>query len=462
MSLTFPGGTKLKLKALVFVLSLAVLLSPAQGQTCSSTTTTNDLVCAVPQLFGPGGLTLPNTAHKAHFTSSSLNTFRPLNTAVGEALSTLPLGSSGSGVSFTFDKDQIPVPTEDTLGPILTERAGVIGRNKLNVGVAYQYFSFSELDGINLNKFPAVLGHSVFLVNGVQPSFENDYITTNNSVHVALNQTVLYGVYGITNRLDVSAEVPIEQVHFRVTSAAHIVRTVACELNGTCTGFGSQCGEFHYFDAGTNCSNAVASVDKDFANGGDATGLGDVILRGKYQVIKGEKISGSVGIAFRLPSGDESNFLGSGTLGVAPFGALTYRGRLSPHVRVGYQWNGDSILAGDPTATTGAKSSLPPEILYSAGADYRVTKRITVAADLIGGRVLQASRLAMGTFTDVNAKVLPNIEPMTADYSSDAIGVGAKVRLKGRLLLIGNVTSRVNSGGLRASVVPLAGLSYSF
>ena len=46
--------------------------------------------------------------------------------------------------------------------------------------------------------------------------------------------------------------------------------------------------------------------------------------------------------------------LGPGAYGVAPFVAFTYRARLSPHARIGYQWNSNSILAGDPTGTTGS------------------------------------------------------------------------------------------------------------
>ncbi len=454
----------MKLGALVVCSLLGVVGTPLFAQTCSSTAVTDTLVCSVPQLFGPGGLTLPNTRHSAHFTSASLNTFRPVNSAIGEALSTLPLGSAGSGVSFTFDKEHVPVPTEDSLGPILTERAGVIGRGRFNLGVAYQYFSFSQIDGIDLGHFPAVLGHAQFLIKGARPDFENDYITTNNTVSVDLHQTVIYGVFGITHHMDGSIEIPIEKVHFRVTSAAHIVRTVPCEMTGTCNDSSSECGEYHYFDAGTNCSNALTSTDKTFTNGGDAAGIGDVILRAKYEVWKGEKSGTSLGLAYRIASGDETNFLGSGTTGLEPFAAFTYRARLSPHVRFGYQWNGRSILAGDPTATTStdAKRHLPPEVLYSAGADFRVSKRVTAAADLIGGRVLSASRLSLATFTDVSGNSLPNLASSLNDYSSDAIGVGAKVRLARELVLIGNVTTRIDSGGLRAKVVPLVGLSYAF
>lgn len=438
---------------------LTCLLS---AQTCSNTVKTGSLICTVPQLFGPGGLTLPNERHSAHFNSASLDTFKPLNTAIGEELSTLPLGSAGSGISFSFDKEHNPLYSEDSLGPILTERAGVIGRKKIDLGVAYQYYNFGKIDGLNLSRLPAVLGHVQFDINGVKPSFENDYITTLNNVHVDLNQTVAYAVFGVTSRLDVSAEIPIEQVHTSVSSNATIVRTVACEMNGTCNDASSKCGEYHYFVEGVNCADALSSVNKTFTNGGDASGLGDVILRGKFQAIRGEKLGASVGIAFRLPTGDEKNFLGSGTLGVAPFGALTYRARLSPHVRVGYQWNGNSVLAGDPTSTIGSKASLPPEVLYSAGVDYKVTRRFTLAADLIGARVLGASRLSLSTVNEVTGNGIPDIVPLIGDYSSDAIGVGAKIRLKGRLVVIGNVTSRIDDGGLHAAVVPLVGVSYSF
>jgi hypothetical protein len=453
-----------KTAALVVFSLLAGVNAPLIAQTCSSTAATNELVCAVPQLFGAGGLTLPNTHHSAHFKNASLETFTPLNISIGEAFSTLPLGSAGSGVSFRFDENHVPIPMEDSLGPILTERAGVIGKHRMNLGVAFQYFSFSQVDGINLNHFPAVLGHAQFLVAGQKPDFENDYITTNNTVSLNLSQTVIYGVFGITGRMDGSIEIPIEKVHFRVTSAAHIVRTVPCEMTGTCNDKSSECGEYHYFDAGTNCSNALTSVDQTFTNGQDANGIGDVIVRAKYEVWKGERSGASLGLAYRIPSGDETNFLGSGAAGVEPFGAFTYHARLSPHVRLGYQWNGRSILAGDPTSTdpVAAKHHLPPELLYSAGADLRVARRVTAAVDLIGGRVLGANRLAPGTFTDVNGNVLPDLTSSLNDYSANAIGAGLKIRLARELVLIGNVTTRIDNGGLLAKVVPLVGLSYAF
>jgi hypothetical protein len=485
----------MKFRALV-LLSLSVVAStiPLAAQTCSPSAFTNRLICSLPQLFGTNGLLLPNDHHAAHFQNSSQNTFLPLNQEIGQELSILPLGSSGSGTIFAPNSEGRLVPVEqDSLGPILTERANVIGRRAIALGVAYQYFSFSQIDGIDLNKFPAILKHELETGQTAAPagSYENDYITTVNQAHFDLNQTVIYAVFGLSKKIDTSIEIPIQAVHFRVVSQAHIVRTQPCEVTPGPGGVGGNClfsngldtnppkgycGEFHWFaDTRSDCSLIFTSVNSAFPSNPaktDAVGIGDFMLRAKYQLISGEKLSGSLGLGLRLPTGDAQNFLGSGAFGISPFGALSYRARLSPHVRFGYQWNGHSLLSGDPTDPTASKASLPPAWLYSGGVDYRVKKWFTIAADLIGERVLSASRLtllpisrlpeATATETTQTPISVTTIAPATGSYSSDAIAVGGKVRLKGDLILIGNVTTRIDNGGLRATVVPLVGLSYAF
>jgi hypothetical protein len=46
---------------------------------------------------------------------------------------------------------------------------------------------------------------------------------------------------------------------------------------------------------------------------------------------------------------------------------------MSPHVNVGYQWNGDSILGGEPA--DGQASDLPDVAMYTAGAVIEVHPR---------------------------------------------------------------------------------------
>lgn len=187
------------------------------------------------------------------------------------------------------------------------------------------------------------------------------------------------------------------------------------------------------------------------------------MLRAKYQVLgrEGSKNAGSIGVAVRTPTGDANNFLGAGALGVGPYGAFTRMGRVSPHVLFGYQFNGRSVLFND---ATGANHHLPPSVFYAGGVDIRATKRITVAADLIGSRVLDASVLTIQTpSTMMGNATLPSITPTyNQNYSYNSIDTGTKIRLtRSRpLVLTGNISTRVDNGGLRATVVPLVGLSY--
>lgn len=66
-----------------------------------------------------------------------------------------------------------------------------------------------------------------------------------------------------------------------------------------------------------------------------------------------------MGVDARLPTGDEYNFLGAGSVGARPFFALPYRlGNFSPHANFGYHWNGNSVLAGNFQTGTNYNSPL--------------------------------------------------------------------------------------------------------
>jgi Putative MetA-pathway of phenol degradation len=126
-----------------------------------------------------------------------------------------------------------------------------------------------------------------------------------------------------------------------------------------------------------------------------AAGIGDVIFRGKFQAIKRERAGLTLGVDLHTPSGAETQFLGSGTWGVRPFAACSYLRRIAPHASLGYQINGNSILAADPT--TAAKRHLPNVISYDAGVDAGVSKRASLSADFIGQSLLRAEKLVQVT-----------------------------------------------------------------
>src|SRR5439155_2865007 len=104
----------------------------------------------------------------------------------------------------------------------------------------------------------------------------------------------------------------------------------------------------HQFTAVPNSLTNVYNANPK----GSATGIGDVTIRLKGNVMQGEAVRVAIGLDFRIPTGDARQLLGSGSTGIKPFIAISTGKRVSPHANIGYQYNGRSILAGNLTGTT--------------------------------------------------------------------------------------------------------------
>ncbi len=467
----------------------------AKGVCPLNGTSSKDLICLIPQVYGSFGLSsggplLTAFGHEAHFGNDFVAEFRPISTAVGTQLSSLPIASPSSGITFVYDpslKTFTPA-TEQTLGPVLGERADTIGRHRAYIGFSYQYFNFSTIDGKDLNNVPAVFQHQPLAPDNVNtfacpnqtgltgqyagdPCFVRDFIQTTNSIDLTVHQSTIYATFGITRHLDVSVAIPILNVRMNVRSNATIVsNSVAPPIPN----FPGQV--FHQFDPAKvpSCGTTVPCLQASFSDSGTASGIGDVVFRGKYQVYKGEHAGLALGIDVRAPTGDEKNFLGSGSTGFKPFGVFSYNARVSPHVELGYEVNSKSILAGNFVGadTPGAPSN---RFIYIVGADAAINKRLTAAFDLYGQhlsedtpRLVSASFQDLGKCSDIPCTTLTpgtthaNVSGTTSSLNVLDASLGVKLRAFGRLVVTGNVLIKLNDGGLRANVVPLVGVGYSF
>jgi hypothetical protein len=412
----------------------------------------NTLGCVVHDLYGPNGLLLPNPTHSAHFQNDSQENFTALNSAIGTQLTLLPLASPASGFTFMFDSAAgVYTRSSQTFGPILSERAETIGRHKVFIGYTFEHYNFNKIDGFDLHNFPVVFGHEIELP--IQ-NYEQDVITTQNNIDLNINRSTIFGTFGLTNRIDLSIAIPIVDASITATSFATIVRI------GIVPG-----GPVHYFDF----NNQLGSTTQTFKNSSSATGVGDVTIRGKGTLWKNETSGIALGMDFRLPTGDANNYLGSGAAGYKPFIAASTRlGRAAPHVNLGYEWNGKSILAGN--LANNVKASLPNQFFWTVGADIGAHRYITIALDVLGQRLIDAPRLVSSTVTRT-----PNITnslsaPLTLSTAGSATGsfdivngsAGVKISLGHNLLATANLLIQMNSGGLRDKLAPLFGLSYAF
>jgi hypothetical protein len=445
------------------------------------------LACAIPNLYGPYGLALPNPTHAAHFNSTFQSNFSALDTAIATQLTLLPLASPASGFTYKYDPatgglQQI----KESFGPVLTERGETIGRHKLFFGATFQRFRFNKLDGVPLHNFPAVFSHQPDSFRGTAEPFETQFISTQNSIDLKVNQFTMFGTFGITDRIDVSVAVPILQIGFNVTSNATIERTLGTEPLGVVNGVFVPCCSngppfAHFFDPNAQATSITHTFSNNqYPNGtpGDlyenpsknnAMGIGDVVFRLKGTVYRTERLRLALLADLRVPTGDERNFLGSGAYGLKPSVAASIRtGWLTPHINLGYQWNGSSLLAGDILA--GTRSKLPGYAFFSTGTDIGLGRRLTLAVDYLGQELINAPRIDSGVYDVTSGYSLasgqtsfPTIGAAGKQtYNQSNLAIGFKYNIYDKLIVTGNLLIALNDGGLRERVAPLIGLSYIF
>ncbi len=399
----------------------------------------------IPGIFGPTGITLAppvNTpSHEAHFSSASTGTLSLFNASLIQQLTALPLPSPASGFTYSLDPGMGTLSrSAQSFGPVLSERAETIGRHKFTVGFSYEHFSFDKLEGQDLTDVPSVLGH--IDIPGREFEFEKDVITTNTNIDLSVDEVTAFLTFGLTDRLDVSLAVPIVRTDLRLSSTAAVQRV------GTASD-----PLIHRFTNGESSMTESQSAT--------ASGIGDMLIRVKGTVKKWEHAGFALAADVRLPTGDEEDLLGSGAFGFKPFAVMSFPyGRFSPHVNVGYQFNGDSILAGDPV--TGVKSDLPDQFLYVAGVDIGVHPMATVAFDFLGQRVIDSQRVQYGTYSN-NGYTGPNITFLPGQsFNQNNGAVSVKINPVRQLLVDFSVIFRLDDAGLRDDVTPLIGASYSF
>jgi hypothetical protein len=332
-----PQLCRPQVAVVLFLFGFAIFL-PGQSPLTPGTVVTGQCYghesepgCVLPNLFGPEGLTLFNNPvfpHFAHFIGSAQDTLnQTLSSAIATQLAILPIISPSSGFTFQYDKAAgVFVRSTTSFGPIYTERAETIGRGKVSFGVSYQRFRFSSLDGIDLNNIPAVFTHVPATgPNGARLAYEDDVITTTNSVGLKMDQTMLYGTVGLTDRIDFSVSIPIVSVRMEATSGANILR-VSGPTFLPAPG-ANPVPNPHRFENGTT-SNIYNSS-------GSASGIGDVTFRVKANAYQKGSLRLAVATDVRVPSGDERKFLGSGALSVFRRTSISaINGMVTPSSRV--------------------------------------------------------------------------------------------------------------------------------
>jgi hypothetical protein len=360
-----------------------------------------------------------------------------VNELMGIQVSSFPLGSSAGGFSWTFDPALGTFNrVSSSFGPVFSERALTIGRRRLNVGANYQRATFDKLEGQNLRD------GSIRIYTGV--AFGSSYIVLEDSLDlkVSTDTVGVFATYGITDRIDVGIAVPIMNVDMRARLDTRIGSSVDAGI-----------------DPEIIATNSVS---------GNASGIGDVVLRGKYNFLRARGGGLAAGVDWRLPTGDEEELLGiAGAQGKFYLAASSAYGRISPHANFGYTISGDTAAARSEETFV---LDPPNEFGYAAGVDFAATPRLTLVGDIVGRAIRDTVRLDFGQIR------LPDLASAAGELATDFSGsrsrrgnlnqvlgsVGAKFNPMGNALFAFNVLFPLNDVGLRDNMTWVAGFEWSF
>ena len=331
-----------------------------------------------------------------------------LVTFVLAELNTLPTNSPASGFTYRLDSELgVNVRSSNSFGPFFMERSLTSGRRQVSFGVAYNDAAFDNIDGRELRD-GTLVATAGRLVGDAQP-FDAETLT----LRIRTRAVTVSGLVGVTDRVDISAAVPLLTVSFDGQRVDTYRGTAVVE------------------------ATAVAS----------ASGIGDIRLGAKYNPFR----RGGSGVALAgeasLPTGDSDNLLGSGQFVFTPrlIGSFE-RDRFAVHGDVGYAIGGRS-----------------DEFDYGGAFTVVANGRLTFVTEIIGRRLTSGGRLIdvvepHPTLVDVETIRLSGTQQATTRMQMAA---GLRWNVATKWLLSVNVLRPLTTAGLNARWMTSVSFDYA-
>jgi Putative MetA-pathway of phenol degradation len=323
-------------------------------------------------------------------------------------LSTLPISSSAGGFSYRLDPTLGTVMrSSDSFGPFFTERSLTAGARQASLTVSYRQADFDTLGGRNLRD-----GTLVSTASALRSDAEPFDVET-LSLRIRTDTMTFSGNVGVSDRLDLSAALPF----VRLTMSGQRVDTYR----------------------GTEILQAAGSAN--------ASGIGDIVVRAKYNLLRRTVSGVTVAGEMRLPTGRDQDLLGAGKASVTPRLIASHEGeRFGAHGDVGYRLGGIS-----------------DDVEYNAAVTFVGGARLTVVGELLGRRS-EGGRLAAITQPHPGLIGVDTIRLTATEDATHRLGAvaGIKWNPTGSWIVSGNILRSLTSGGLNAAWVPTLTFDYSF
>src|SRR5262249_25420371 len=272
---------------------------------------------------------------------------QPIGAALSRAIvRSLPLTSASAGTARSWD-DTLGTFTIDKylFGQVFLERPETIGRGNWSLLTSYEWVHLDSLDGRNLDELSDVRPP----ICGPTPCRLTPYTSPAYHLDLTTNEISIGSTHSVTDVLELNVTLPL------------LVSDLSTQIG--------------IRDLGKKAA-FVASRD-------EATGVGDLVLRAKYQLLARGPLLLAVGLGLGLPTGDENNLQGTGTVQVSPM-LYASTDRLGEHL--GFVLRPYLNAGSDLDAEDVARS----EVRWGLGLDLRRGSRFTAAVAVLGRHVLEA------------------------------------------------------------------------
>ncbi|MCC6763874.1 MAG: hypothetical protein IT293_04345 [Deltaproteobacteria bacterium] len=419
----------------------------------------------------------------------------PLSTAIStQVANQIPTLSTSAGYTYEWNPElEVLERSAKTFGPLFTERAVTLGRNKFNLSASYSYIRFQSFNGKDIDKLMSQAevarvpetGDIEFFGpsrqadldgNGTQEALIGDQLRLDLELETQLWDFSF--TYGVLDNLDVNIDIPVLYTYARSSLVETLPDPRCLGVSADCDAlFGADIGDHAAVVDGVPGSFTVTdpSADRD-----DKLGIGDIHLRAKYAPLR-RPFNMAVLLDLSLPTGKKKNFQGTGdtrlqTSLVASKDVLDF---LEVHTQAGVLFNINTVDRSDAR--------------YAVGLTAQATNWMALTVDFIGrsefgpqSRIPNTGRLpAVRTIGGEPTLTQPRSEIDGLDENGDPVNeddnfkgrpifvdikrndildlaVGTRLGVGEFGILFVNFLVPLNQDGLRADFVPTVGFEMTF
>jgi hypothetical protein len=324
-------------------------------------------------------------------------------------LTSVPLATASSGFLYRLNPELGTVErATESFGAFFIERALTPGSGHASFGISTSTSDFNQFDGRSLRD-----GSLVTIANQFRDE-PAPFDVESLILHLRSSTMTIFGSVGIGNHVEIGAAVPM----------------VKLSLDG------QRLNVYRGDTLVQATGNATAS------------GLADVAIRGKFNLVANR--SGGVALAgeVRLPTGDASNLLGTGKTSVRIMG-------------IGSLENGPVSLHGNASMLTGGISS---ELDFGGALSVAVDPRVTISGETLVRRVseLHALDLVAAPHPTLLGVDTYRLAPGVDSETLAVVVTGVKWNVAHTAVIGGHLNWSLNHHGLTAPLTPTLTFEYAF